>query len=48
MHGAGGGAPAGKLNGNYRHGGRTIETVVLRAEIQRLVRETKEEMKKLL
>jgi len=25
MHGAGGGAPTGKTNGNYRHGGRTQE-----------------------
>jgi hypothetical protein len=25
MHGAGGGAPEGKRNGNYRHGGRTKE-----------------------
>jgi hypothetical protein len=25
MHGAGGGAPEGKRNGNYRHGGRTQE-----------------------
>jgi hypothetical protein len=23
MHGAGGGAPTGEANGNYRHGGRT-------------------------
>jgi hypothetical protein len=23
MHGAGGGAPEGKRNGNFRHGGRT-------------------------
>lgn len=25
MHGAGGGAPEGEANGNYRHGGRTQE-----------------------
>ena len=25
MHGAGGGAPEGKRNGNFRHGGRTKE-----------------------
>ncbi|MBR1280444.1 hypothetical protein JQ597_00060 [Bradyrhizobium sp. AUGA SZCCT0177] len=25
MHGAGGGASKGKLNGNFRHGGRTKE-----------------------
>jgi glucans biosynthesis protein len=27
MHGAGGGAPEGKRNGNFRHGGRTKETI---------------------
>jgi hypothetical protein len=27
MHGARGGAPKGKQNGNYRHGGRTKETI---------------------
>lgn len=27
MHGAGGGAPRGKAHGQYRHGGRTIETM---------------------
>ena len=25
MHGAGGGGPSGRANGNYRHGGRTKE-----------------------
>ena len=44
MHGAGGGAPPGKRNGNYRHGGRTIETMALRAEISALVRESRELM----
>jgi len=44
MHGAGGGAPPGKRNGNYRHGGRTIETMALRAEIRDLVRESLELM----
>lgn len=42
MQGAGGGAPAGKRNGDYRHGGRTIETMALRAEISALVRESRE------
>jgi hypothetical protein len=42
MHGAGGGAPPGRRNGNYRHGGRTIETMALRAEIRDLVRESRE------
>ena len=27
MHGANGGAPTGKLNGNYRHGTRTKEAI---------------------
>ena len=27
MHGAGGGAPTGKKNGNYRHGARTMEAI---------------------
>ena len=44
MHGAGGGAPPGKRNGNYRHGGRTTETMSLRAEIRDLVRESRELM----
>lgn len=44
MHGAGGGAPPGKRNGNYRHGGRTIETMALRAGIRDLVRESRELM----
>ena len=26
MHGAGGGGPSGRKNGNYRHGGRTNGT----------------------
>jgi len=29
MHGAGGGAPEGKRNGNYRHGTRSKETIEL-------------------
>jgi hypothetical protein len=29
MHGARGGAPEGKRNGNYRHGGRTKATIEL-------------------
>jgi hypothetical protein len=27
MHGAGGGAPTGNQNGNYRHGARTKEAI---------------------
>ena len=29
MHGARGGAPEGKRNGNYRHGARSKETIAL-------------------
>ena len=29
MHGAGGGAPKGQRNGNYRHGGSTKEGLAL-------------------
>jgi hypothetical protein len=38
MHGAGGGAPQGKRNGNYRHGGRTKEAIAARATIQEMAR----------
>ena len=31
MHGAGGGAPTGKRNGMWRHGGRTKQTDEIRA-----------------
>lgn len=43
----GGGAPSGKRNGNYRHGGRTIETIALKAEIRDLVRESRELLKQI-
>lgn len=33
MQGAGGGAPAGKRNGNYRHGGCTREAIFLMRQI---------------
>ena len=36
MHGAGGGAPTGERNGNYRHGARTKEANELRKLIRRL------------
>lgn len=35
MHGAGGGAPMGKANGAWRHGGRTLEAI----ETRRLILE---------
>jgi hypothetical protein len=38
FHGARGGAPKGKRNGNYRHGGRTKETIGLTRHIDDLVR----------
>jgi hypothetical protein len=42
MHGAGGGAPCGERNGNYRHGGRTKQTMALIATVRDLVRESRE------
>src|SRR4029453_2527921 len=36
MHGARGGAPEGKWNGNYRHGARSKETIELRKLIKSL------------
>jgi hypothetical protein len=44
MHGAGGGAPSGKKNGNYRHGTRTKEAMALRASINDLVRESLQQL----
>jgi hypothetical protein len=45
MHGAGGGAPEGKSNGNFRHGGRTREVIEASRFIRtmaRLVRGSKD------
>lgn len=39
MHGAGGGAPAGKGNGNWKHGGRSNDAVLVRALAATLRRE---------
>jgi hypothetical protein len=36
MHGAGGGAPEGKRNGNYKHGVRTQEMIAWRKLIKTL------------
>jgi hypothetical protein len=36
MHGARGGAPEGKRNGNYRHGARSKEVIALRKLIKSL------------
>ena len=38
MHGAGGGAPFGIGNGNYRHGARTYETIEFIREANELAR----------
>jgi hypothetical protein len=38
MHGAGGGAPKGKQNGNFRHGGRTNEAVAASRYVNELAR----------
>jgi hypothetical protein len=38
MHGARGGAPEGKRNGNYRHGARTKETIKAVRDVNALVR----------
>ena len=38
MHGANGGAPTGKQNGNFRHGGRTKEATRASRYINELVR----------
>ena len=38
MHGAGGGAPKGEKNGNFRHGGRTKEATSARRYINLLSR----------
>lgn len=37
-HGAGGGAPTGERNGNYRHGNFTREAVALKKKIFALLR----------
>ena len=42
MHGAGGGAPTGERNGNYRHGNRTHEAMALKAEIRELLKESRQ------
>ena len=38
MHGARGGAPAGKRNGNYRHGACTNEAIYLMRDLNMLGR----------
>ena len=41
MHGARGGAPTGKGNGNYRHGRRTIEAMAERRRLMEFIREAR-------
>ena len=38
MHGAGGGAPEGKMNGNFRHGRRTKEVTEASRYMRELLR----------
>lgn len=38
MHGAGGGAPERKLNGNFRHGGRTKDATAASRYMRELIR----------
>lgn len=38
VHGARGGAPEGKANGNYRHGGRTKRAMASQAAVAALAR----------
>jgi hypothetical protein len=38
MHGARGGAPSGKGNGNYRHGGSTKEAIALMRDLNLMAR----------
>ena len=42
MHGAGGGAPTGKRNGNYRHGAKSRGELNLTRQINELVRKCKQ------
>lgn len=41
MHGARGGTKRGQEHPNYRHGERSIEAIVLRAELNALLRENR-------
>ena len=47
FHGARGGAPAGKRNGMYRHGGFKKEAVALRRQISNLRRQSAELLRRL-
>lgn len=43
MHGAGGGGPTGRVNGAWRHGGRTQEMMQTRALVAMFCRLTRKE-----
>jgi hypothetical protein len=47
MHGAGGGAPTGKGNGNYRHGERTAKARSERRALRALLRGTRDTLARL-
>ena len=47
MHGAGGGAPIGKANGQWRHGGRSLDQTESRRLIADLMRKARAEMQRL-
>lgn len=47
MHGAGGGAPEGRRNGNYRHGGSTKAMLAALAEFRSLARVCRETLQDL-
>jgi hypothetical protein len=38
MHGAGGGAPSGNRNGNYRHGASTKSAIALMRDLNLMAR----------
>ena len=40
-HGGAGGAPHGKRNGNYKHGGRSLETMARRRKARAAIREVR-------
>lgn len=44
MHGAGGGAPKGRQNGMWMHGGRSVEATETRRLISELIRRARTEI----
>jgi hypothetical protein len=47
MHGARGGAPKGKGNGNYRHGERTTEAISQRGSLRLVLESVREALVRL-